>query len=124
MIKETRLWEALTGKAVRPATIGYGPKTMQLPIRVATTSFEDSRCWVGLQLADVLAGSVARSLTAHKRGETDPYVRLVSATALSLPALVSMPGTPEAWPETLANYEPPADALEFIGEFYAKARRG
>ena len=122
MVKETRFWEALTGKSVKPSIIGYGPKTMQFPIGVATTIFEDSRSWVGLQLADVLAGSVARSLTAHKRGETDPYVSLISETALSLPAFTSMPGRPEDWPGTPANYEPPADALEFIGDFYAKTR--
>ena len=111
MVKETKLWKALTSKSVETSTIGYGPKSMQFPIGVAKTSFADSQSWVGLQLADVLAGSVARSLTAHKRGETDPYVSLISETALSLPALASMPGTPEDWPGTPANYEPPADAL-------------
>ena len=123
MVKETKFWEALTDKSMEPTTIGYGPKTMRLPIGIAKTSFEDSRAWVGLQLADVLAGSVARSLTAQKQGKTDPYVSLVSATALNLPAFASMPGTPEDWPETPDNYEPPVDALEFIGEFYAKTRR-
>ena len=123
MVKETRLWEALTDKSVKPTTIGYGPKTMRFPIGVAKTSFEHSQSWVGLQLADVLADSVARSLTAHKRGETDRYVSLISETALNLPAFVSLPGTPEDWPETPADYEPPADALAFIGEFYAKTRR-
>ena len=124
MVKETRLWEALTDKSVSPTTIGYGPKTVRFPIGVAKTTFEDSRSWVGLQLADVLAGAIARSLTARKRGETDPYVSLISETALDLPAFSSMPGSPADWPETPANYEPPADALEFIGEFYAKTRRG
>ncbi len=124
MVKETRLWEALTDESVQPITIGYGPKTMRFPIGVAKTSFEDSRSWVGLQLADVLAGSVARSLTVHKRGEIDRYVSLIAETALSLPALGSLPGTPEDWPETPADYEPPADALAFIGEFYAKTRPG
>ena len=31
--------------------------------------------------------------------------------------------TPGDWPGTPANYESPADGLEFIGEFYAKTRR-
>ena len=124
MVKETRLWETLTDKSVEPTTIGYGPKTMRFPIGVAKTRFENSRSWVGLQLADVLAGSVARSLTARKRGETDPYVNLISETALNLQAFSSMPGAPADWPGTPANYEPPADALEFIGEFYAKTRPG
>ena len=122
MVRETRLWEALTDKSVGPTTIGYGPRTMRFPIGVAKTSFEDSRSWVGLQLADVLAGSVARSLTARKRGETDPYVNLISDTALNLPAFSSMPGTPADWPVTPPNWEPPADALEFISDFYGKTR--
>ena len=122
MVKETRLWEALTDKSVGPITIGYGPKTMRFPIGVAKTSFEDSQSWVGLQLADVLAGSVAYSLTAHKLGKNDPYVSLIAGTALNLPAMVSMPGDPGDWPAVPANYEPPADALEFFGEFYAKTR--
>ena len=124
MVKETRLWEALTDKSVEPTIIGYGPKTMRFPIGVAKTSFEDSRSWAGLQLADVLAGSVARSLTARKRGETDPYVNLISDTALNLPAFASMPGVPADWPTTPPDWEPPVDALEFIGEFYGKTRPG
>lgn len=123
MVEETKLWEALTDKSMEPTTIGYGPKTMQFPVGVAKTSFEDSRAWAGLQLADVLAGSVARSLTAQKLGKTDPYVSLVAATALNLPASVAVPGAIEDWPDTPDNYAPPADALEFIGEFYAKTRR-
>ena len=100
MVKETRLWEALTDMSVEPKTIGYGPKTMRFPIGVAKTSFEDSKSWVGLQLADVLAGSVARSLTARKRRETDPYVSLISETALNLPALTILPGGSADWPGT------------------------
>ena len=123
MVKESRLWEALTDKSMSPTIVGYGPKTVRFPIGVAKTSFEDSRCWVGLQLADVLAGAVARSLTAHKRGETDSYVTLIAETALDLPAFSSMPGTPLDWPETPNNYESPTDALEFFGEFYRKTRR-
>ena len=122
MVKETRLWEALTDKGLEPEIIGYGPKTMRLPIGVAKTSFENSKSWVGLQLADVLAGSVARSLTARKRGEPDPYVDLISETALNLRAFSSMPGTPADWPGIPPDYEPPTDALEFIGDLYAKTR--
>ena len=122
MVKETKFWEALTDKSMEPTTIGYGPKTMQFPIGVAKTSFEDSLAWARLQLADVLAGSVARSLTTQMLGKTDPYVSLVAATTLNLPASVSVPGTLEDWPETPGNYAPPADALEFIGDIYAKTR--
>ena len=122
MVKETRLWEALTALSVEATTIGYGTRTMRFPIGVAITSFEDSRSWVGLQLADVLAGSVARSFTAHKRGEIDRYVSTISEIALNLTVSTSMPGSPDDWSETPANYEPPADALEFIGEFYRETR--
>ena len=124
MVKETKLWDALTDQSLGPETIGYGPKTMRFPIGVASTSFENSRSWVGLQLADVLAGSVARSLTARKRGETDPYINLVSETALNLRAFASKPGGPGDWPKTTANNDTPADALEFIGGLYANTRRG
>ena len=114
MVKETKFWEALTDKSMEPTTIGYGPKTMQFPIGVAKTSFEDSRAWAGLQLADVLAGSVARSLTMQKLGKPDPYVRLVAATALNLLAPVSVPGTLEDWPETPDNYAPPVTPLNSL----------
>ena len=124
MVKETKLWEALTDKSVSPTTIGYGSKTMRFPIGIAKTRFEDSRSWVGLQLADVLAGSVARSLTALKQRETDSYVRLISATALNLQASTILPQTSEDWAEIPADYEPPADALQFMGEFYTKTRQG
>ena len=55
---------------------------------------------MGLQLADVLAGSVARSLTAQKQGKTDPYVSLISETALNFPAFGTIPRTHDNWPET------------------------
>ena len=75
---------------------------------------------IGLQLADVLAGSVARSLTAQKQGKTDPFVSLISETTLNFPAFGTIPRTQDDWPRTPADYEPPADALEFTGQFYVK----
>lgn len=122
MTKEIKLWEALTAKSVPPTTIGYGPKMMQFPIGVSETRFEDSRSWVGLQLADVLAGSVARTLAVRKRGESDPYVSLISETALSIKAHPIMPGTPDDFDVYNTTYVPPTDALEFLGEFYARTR--
>ena len=122
MVKESKLWEALTDKSLPPATVGYGQKTIQFPIGMASTSFEDSRLWVGLQLADVLAGSFARTLSAYKRGDFDSYVGLIAETVFNLPAHSVMPATPDDFNAESADYEPPADALEFIGEFYAKTR--
>lgn len=122
MVKETRYWEALTDKSVPPTIIGHGSKTMRFPIGVAETRFEDSLSWNGLQLADVLAGAVARSCTAIRREETDSYVRLISEIALDLPSFALMPGVSEDWPEPSVGQDHVVDPLYFVGEFYRKTR--
>lgn len=59
MATSEHIWNTLVDPDVSPKTIhiGYGDLTITFPIGVKTTRLEDSRDWIGLQLADILAGA-------------------------------------------------------------------
>lgn len=59
MVREREMWDALVDPSVAPALVGYDRRTVQFPLLVAETRFDDSRNWCGLQVADVIAGALA-----------------------------------------------------------------
>ncbi len=59
MSKQSAIWNALVDPNVPPKVVGYDRRKMTYPIAVHDTRFEDSENYVGLQLADVLAGALA-----------------------------------------------------------------
>lgn len=68
---------------------------MTLPIAVSTTSFESSENWVGLQLADVLAGSFARAADWYFGGQdsSDSYGRDLISLFGEVPVNPLLPST-------------------------------
>jgi hypothetical protein len=58
MSKEKKLWDYLVGTDIPSSVVGYDTRIMKLPIQLKETSFVDSKDWSGLQLADILAGSI------------------------------------------------------------------
>ncbi len=58
MSKDKKLWDYLVGVDTPPAIVGYDTRTMQLPIQLKETTFSESKEWAGLQLVDILAGSI------------------------------------------------------------------
>jgi len=97
---------------------------MQFPIGVLSTTFGNSQEFIGLQLADVLAGAVAKSLAVKMQDGNDRYIDLIGDQAIGLSAATIMPGKPEDWPESSTSITSPDYALEFIGKYNPKTRAG
>jgi len=55
--------------------VGYGSRKMELPLRISRLSFEDSRKYPQLQLADLLAGAAVDVITAISNGADDSFHR-------------------------------------------------
>lgn len=72
MARQKALWDAILSPTAPSALIGYGSPDgqIQFPIGVRATAFERSSASAALQLADVLAGAVARWTKWIVRGES------------------------------------------------------
>ncbi len=64
MAKNKAIWDTIVHPAVPETMVGWDRRTMQYPLRVQETVLADSKQHSGLQLADVLAGAIARSTRA------------------------------------------------------------
>ena len=72
MSKQKAQWDKVVPPNVPQAVIGFDRRTMKFPIGVVNTVFEPDDHWSGLQLADVLAGSMAQVLQTKTYGGTEP----------------------------------------------------
>jgi hypothetical protein len=59
MASERHIWDALADKGAPAQAVKRGADIFTFPIAVEGTVFGSSRSWVGLQLADVVAGATA-----------------------------------------------------------------
>ena len=62
MANQKNIWDAIMDRNIPPITVGYDNRKMVYPIAVEKTSFEKSENWVGLQLADIIAGSIMTTM--------------------------------------------------------------
>lgn len=60
MAKQKWLWDQLVGAEISPRIVGYDRRRMQFPLNVNSTQFCDSRDYLQLQYADLIAGSTAK----------------------------------------------------------------
>jgi hypothetical protein len=78
MARDRYLWDLLVSERVPPTELSFGPDH-QFPfsIGIRRTRPENSRNWVGLQLADIVAGAAARHARWSLEGESgdDDYGR-------------------------------------------------
>lgn len=60
--------------------MGYNTRTLKFPVAVSNTLFENSCNWVGLQLADIIAGATAHSLqwVINGKNPNDSYSHQIS----------------------------------------------
>ena len=65
MSRQRNSWDALMSTDAPTDVIGYDRGLMTFPIGIKETFFESSEKFVGLQLADVLAGIVTECLTSN-----------------------------------------------------------
>lgn len=68
-------WEQLTSPDIMPKKVGYGTETYKFPLGINKTIIGNSKEWVGLQLADVVAGATTRVFKWIRLGkpESDTY---------------------------------------------------
>jgi hypothetical protein len=81
MASMRRIWDALVDPSVPPAVVGYDRRRRRYPIAVHETIAEDSKNWAGLQLADLLAGCIARVSRSAIDGTIDNDVYAKCALA-------------------------------------------
>lgn len=62
MAKQEHIWKALISPDMPPALVGYDRRTQQFPIGINDVSFGSDEQLVGIQLADILAGSIAAGM--------------------------------------------------------------
>jgi hypothetical protein len=116
-------WEAILSPAVPAQVVGYDRRKAVFPLNVAEVTFGDSKEYVALQLADVLAGATAVVL----RNRMEPDYRPDYARALEeAGALKCITGL--IWPDTAVTPEElgtdgdnAGDDLRVISEILARA---
>lgn len=60
MSKEKEFWDRLVSPDSEAKIVGYDRRKMSYPIRIERTEFENSKEFVGLQIADILSGAISR----------------------------------------------------------------
>jgi len=87
MARDRYLWDLLVDKNVPSREYAFGPDhSFRFPIGVGRTRNEESKEWAGLQLADVIAGAIARHARWCIQGEDkdDNYALALSTIIPSL----------------------------------------
>lgn len=80
MAKNKKAWDKAVHPDVPPKVVGYDRRKMYFPIRVKKTDFAKSQDFVGLQLADIMAGAMARCMKWNIQGQKsgDDYAKELS----------------------------------------------
>lgn len=123
MSKQKNIWDAIMDKSMASKTIGYDYRKMTFPIAIEETKFDKSENFVGLQLADVVAGAAARALDyLSLDGVKDIYSGELSEIFKQIKVLPIVP-EPKVTPEELGTIGTKAeDPLEFFGEIIHKVK--
>jgi len=77
MSKYSELWDLIMSPSNDAIKVGYDIRTIDFPLKIKRTRFEDSKNWAGLQLADILAGAVNYVFKKQVENEMDDYAKEV-----------------------------------------------
>lgn len=80
MSKQENIWDALVDPNLPNKETGYDRRRLKFPIAVSRTKFESSKRWVGLQLADIIAGATTRCFNwiINGKNPNDDYANEIS----------------------------------------------
>lgn len=116
------LWDIIVDPKVPDALVGYDRRTWEFPIAIEGTRFEKSEDWAGLQLCDVLAGSLnyyARWLCDNK-DISDLYGKQLDQYYHKINNISPLWPSPDVTPEEMeTNTENKDDFLQFVGKILA-----
>ena len=73
MSKYRELWDLIMSPNNEAVKIGYDIRTIDFPLKIQNTIFEESKNWAGLQLVDILAGAVTYVFKKQIENEMDGY---------------------------------------------------
>ena len=123
MSNNRALWDQMTSGNMPQSNFAASSGTPLFPINLESTSFEDSKFFAGLQLADVVSGSFAHFARwlVQGRQESDTYGRELSEVYEDINFGRAV------WPEE--NFESKPDGpdkasmgLEYFAEFFRRNR--
>lgn len=109
--EEKELWDAVVTPGAEPKIVGRDRRVMRFPIGVSETTLASSQDWSGLQLADVLAGAVARAgrCALPWVAENDRFARDLFEIVGTWTASASIWPSPDVTPEDLGTIGPAFD---------------
>ena len=124
MSKQKYIWDALMDPNLRPAEIGYDSRRARFPIAIKRTSFEPSEKWVGLQLADIVAGAMARyrKWLCEGQNQADHYAQQLSSSLADMPAHLIWPDLKFGPEELGATGEDAENPIDYIVDAIRKTR--
>jgi hypothetical protein len=119
-------WGILTSPDIAETVVGRDCRLMYFPLRVRETKLADSKNWVGLQLADIIAGAVTRVTNWYANGQPEDNYAESLNNIIDLDDASIFAGL---WPST--NVTPESlnaqgglvrDPIEFVADLLARNR--
>ncbi len=125
MTKQKTFWDVLVDPNARHAVVGFDTRTKIFPLSVNETVFEQSHQSAALQIADLIAGSVAQYMGARIKGAYGDYEkRLERVFERGIGGYVFWPSW-EVTPEGMGTLGPGGEnPLDYIAERLLTLKRG
>lgn len=115
MAKQKQIWDTVVDPNVEPVEVGYDRRKVSFPIRVIETCSEDSKCWSGLQLVDILAGAFTDCIKWLLEGKDESnhfgrdLIEIISNSFISYSIWPEMKFTPQVLDTVEGNAISPHD---------------
>lgn len=117
-------WRAVLSPDNPPAVVGQDRRTIEFPLPVRGLQLAESQEFIGLQIADLVAGGACALLTARARDNRGEYVDALGDTGLLGTAAGGLWPSDAISPEELETKGPVlGDAADFIGEIIARHKK-
>jgi hypothetical protein len=125
MSKQILEWQAVMSCEIDEQTIGWYKRKLNLPINIKETKFVSSKDWIGLQIADILAGVTthfANWMASDKKIKNE-YSEKLANLIQNVKFTSSLLPSTKVTPQELGTVGPKIkDANEVIGEIVFKAK--